>query len=73
MAGWLALLLWLAGCAAKKAEASETLLELTDQSLPAALQAHSLMLLTIGVPNCELCDGVARKVRVSSAMGELAR
>lgn len=59
---WLVLFLALSKCCAKKAEAFEALLELTDETLPAALEAHPLMLLTIGIPECEPCNLVALKV-----------
>ncbi|KAL1526390.1 hypothetical protein AB1Y20_015103 [Prymnesium parvum] len=50
---------------AVQAGASEALLELSDESLPAALETHSLMLITVSVPDCEPCDMVARKFKAA--------
>jgi len=50
-------LAWVASAVAAKGKsaAGEPLLELTDDTLQAALDEHKLMLLTIGVDGCEPC------------------
>ena len=46
--------------------AAESLLQLTDDTLPDALQEHPLMLLTVGVPECGYpCYMVDRKFKAS--------
>ena len=49
--------------AAKSSSSSEQLLELTDDTLKAALDEHKLMLISIGVDNCEPCALYERRLK----------
>jgi hypothetical protein len=66
-----ALLALLAASAAatKKKSSSEPILELTDDTLEDALAKHPLMLVSVSIPNCDICDQVNRRLR--SVQGEL--
>ena len=43
----------------------EELLQLTDDTLEAALAAHPLMLVNVGIPDCGPCNLVSKKMRAA--------
>jgi len=69
---WLARLLLLLCLAAsrtavakakKKSDVADELLYLTDSTLEAALEAHPLLLISVSVPGCGVCDAVDKRLR----------
>ena len=69
---WLARLLLLlclaasrtaAAKAKKKSDVADELLYLTDSTLKAALEAHPLLLISVSVPGCGVCDAVDKRLR----------
>mmetsp|Transcript_46178 Transcript_46178/g.76352 ORF Transcript_46178/g.76352 Transcript_46178/m.76352 type:complete len:515 (-) Transcript_46178:82-1626(-) len=73
MRAWFLVAALTAACvdAAKKSSKSgmADLLDLTDDTLEAALAKHPIMLISITVPNCDICNQVGR--RLGSAVAEL--
>ena len=49
--------------AKKKSDAADELLYLTDSTLEAALEAHPLLLISVSVPGCGVCDAVDKRLR----------
>uniref|UniRef100_A0A7S4F4T9 protein disulfide-isomerase n=1 Tax=Chrysotila carterae TaxID=13221 RepID=A0A7S4F4T9_CHRCT len=62
---WLLLLSAHSACCKKKAEGS--LLQLTDETLQAALQEHPLLLISVSVPDCEVCAALERQMKAAEA------
>ena len=47
----------------KKSDAADELLYLTDSTLEVALEAHPLLLISVSVPGCGVCDAVDKRLR----------